>query len=78
MLLTLHQLDAVIDQVRVEVLDLLLCELHLLEALDDLVVGEEALVDALGDELVKLLDVRKRDVDGEHGTSAFSQLAGRG
>jgi hypothetical protein len=76
-LLALHELDAVVDEVRVEVLDLLLRELDFLEALDDLVVREEALLDSLGYELVQLLDVRKRDIYGEHGTSAFT-LAGRG
>jgi hypothetical protein len=68
-LLPLHQLDGVVDQVRVEVLDLLLCELDFLEPGDDLVVGEEPLLEPVLDELVELFDVRERDVDGEHLTS---------
>jgi hypothetical protein len=67
-LLALHQLDAVVDQVRVEVLDLLLGELDVLEPLDDLVVGEEALFDSVGDELLEFFDVGQRDIDGEHGS----------
>ena len=58
-LLALDELDAVIDQVRVEVLDLLLGEIDVLEALDDLVVGEDPLVEPLLDELVELLDLRQ-------------------
>src|SRR5215212_3013943 len=64
--LALHQLDRVVDQVRVEVLDLLLGELDLLEAGHDLVVGEKPLLQTVLNELVELFDVRKRDVDGEH------------
>src|SRR4029450_1186496 len=67
--LALHQLDGVVDQVRVEVLDLLLRELDLLEARHDLVVGEEPLLQTVLYQLVKLFDVGKRDVDGEHLTS---------
>src|SRR4029450_4999898 len=67
--LALHQLDGVVDQVRVEVLDLLLRELDLLEARHDLVVGEEPLLQTVLYQLVKLFDVGKRDVDGEHVTS---------
>src|SRR5215212_8095967 len=63
--LALHQLDRVVDQVRVEVLDLLLGELDLLESGDDLVVGEKPLLQTVLNELVKLFDVGKRDVDGE-------------
>ena len=62
----LDELDPVVDQVRVEVLDLLLRELDLLEARDDLVVAQEALLEALGDELVQLFDIRQRDIDGQH------------
>jgi hypothetical protein len=72
-LLALHELDPVIDEVRVEVLDLLLRELHFLETGHDLVVREEALLDAFSNELVELFDVRQRDVYGEHATSAFSR-----
>ena len=68
MLLALDELDAVVDQVRREVLELLLRELDLLDARDDLVVGEEALLLARLDELVQLLDLGKRDVDREHMT----------
>src|SRR5436309_1572912 len=63
--LTLHQLDPVVDQVRVEVLDLLLRELDILEPGCDLVVVEDAFLDAFLDEYLQLLDVRKRDVDGQ-------------
>ena len=73
MLLTLHQLDPVIDEIGVEVLDLLLSQLHFLDTRHDLVVGEEALLDAVCNELVELFDVRQRDVYGEHATSAFSR-----
>ena len=66
-LLALDELDRVVDQVGVEVLDLLLRQLDLLEAGDDLVVGEEALLLAVLDELVELLDVWQGDIDGEHG-----------
>ena len=62
----LHQLDAVVDQVGVEVLDLLLGEVDFLEPRDDLVVGEESLVLSIGDELVQLLDLGQGDVDLEH------------
>jgi hypothetical protein len=42
--LALHQLDGVVDQVRVEVLDLLFGELDLLEARHDLVISEKPLL----------------------------------
>ena len=66
MLLALDEVDAVLGQVRVEVLGLLLRQLHVLEPVGDLVVGQEAFLPPLGDELVELFDFRKRDVDGEH------------
>ena len=72
-LLPLDELDRVVDQVGVEVLDLLLRELDLLEPGDDLVVGEKALLLSLLDELLELFDLGESDVDGEHGTSAFSR-----
>ena len=56
-LLALEQLDAVVDEVGVEVLDLLLGEVDLLEPGDDLVVGEEPLLLPFLDELVEFLDV---------------------
>ena len=68
MLLALDELDPVVDQVRREVLELLLGELDLLDARDDLVVGEEAFLLARLDELVQLLDLGKGDVDREHQT----------
>ena len=52
-----------VDQVRREVLELLLREIDVLERLDDLVVGEEPLLLPLLDELVELLDVRKGGFD---------------
>ena len=51
-LLALHELDPVIDEIRVEVLDLLLRQLHFLDTRHDLVVGQEALLDAVCYELV--------------------------
>src|SRR3989442_1296959 len=78
--LALHQLDPVIDEVRVEVLDLLLRELDVLEPGCDLVVVENALLETFLDELLKLLDLRKGDVDGEQRrlTSRLSRVGGRG
>ena len=66
MLLPLHQLDSVVDEVRVEVLDLLLRELDVLEPVDDFVVGQEATFDAGLNELLEFLDLRESDIDGEH------------
>ena len=65
-LLALDELDAVVDQVRREVLELLFGELDLLEPGDDLVVGEKALFLPGLDELLQLLDLGKGDVDREH------------
>ena len=64
-LLALDEVDAALDQVCVEVLDLLLRELDVLEPLDDLVVAEESLLVTVGDELLELFDLGKRDIDGE-------------
>ena len=74
-LLALDELDAVVDQVRREVLELLLGELDLLEPGDDLVVGEEALLLAGLDELVQLLDLGKGDVDREQLTPTSDSSA---
>ena len=68
-LLALDQLDRVVDQIRIEVLDLLYGEIDLLEARDDLVVGEEALLVCVLYQLVQLFDVREGDVDCEQLTS---------
>jgi hypothetical protein len=57
----------VVDQVRREVLDLLLGEIDLLEGADDLVVGEKPFLLAVLDELLQLLDVRKGNFGREHG-----------
>ena len=62
----LHELDAVVDQVGVELLDLLLREFDLLEPRDDLVVGEEPLVLSIRDEPVQFFDLGQGDVDLEH------------
>ena len=67
MLDALVELDRVVDQVRVEVLDLLLRELDVVEARDDLVVREEPLLEPLLDEAVELLDLGESDIDGQHG-----------
>jgi hypothetical protein len=64
--LAFDELDGMVDQVGVEVVDLLLRELHFLERRRDLVVREEPLVLAVLDELLELFDLRKSDVDGEH------------
>ena len=66
-LLALDQLDRVVDQIGVEVLDLLFRQVDLLEAGDDLVIREEALLLTVLDEFLELLDLRQGDVDGEHG-----------
>src|SRR6266566_8277658 len=55
-LFALDELDAVVDQVGGEVLQLLLAELELVDPGDDLVVGEEALLFPGLDELLQLLD----------------------
>ena len=47
-------------------LDLFLRELDVFERVDDLVVGEKALLLSFGDELLKLFDLGKRDINGEH------------
>ena len=59
MLLPFDELDAVVDQVRVEVFDLLLREIDLFETLHDLVVGENSFFEPILDELVQLLDLRQ-------------------
>ena len=56
-----------VDQVRVEVLDLLLRELDLFEPGDDLVVREESSLETVLDEALQLLDFGKSNVDGQHG-----------
>src|SRR5207248_730900 len=60
------ELDRMVDQVRVEVFDLFLRQVNFLETRDDLVVGQESLLLAVLDELLKLLHLRKCDVDSEH------------
>ena len=60
------QLDRVVDQVRVEVLDLLLRELDVVEPGHDLVVREETALETLLDEALELLDLGKSDIDGQH------------
>ena len=61
------ELDRVVDQVRVEVLDLLLRELDVVESRDDLVVREEPLLEPLLDQALELLDLGEGDIDGQHG-----------
>src|SRR5207302_7857506 len=75
--LPLDQLDRVVDQVRVEVLDLLLRELDVFEPGDDLVVGEEAFLLPVLDELLEFFYIWEGDVDGEHGPR-LSALGGTG
>ena len=67
MLDPLVELDRVVDQVRVEVLDLLLRELDVVEPGDDLVVREEPLLEPLLDQALELLDLGEGDIDGQHG-----------
>ena len=61
------ELDRVVDEVRVEVLDLLLRELDVVEPGDDLVVREEALLEPLLDQALELLDLGEGDIDRQHG-----------
>jgi hypothetical protein len=65
-LFSLDEVDAVVDQVRVEVLDLILGEFDILEPCRDLVVVEEPLLETVLNELLQLLNVRKRDLESEH------------
>ena len=67
MLDAFEELDRVVDQVRVEVLDLLLRELDVVEPGDDLVVREEPLLEPLLDQALELLDLGEGDIDGQHG-----------
>src|SRR5512133_2000667 len=64
--LALDELDAVIDQIGVEVFDLLLAELDIVEPRGDLVIVEDALLEAFLNELLELFDLGERDFDGEH------------
>ena len=70
-LLALEQVDAVLDEVGVEVLDLLPGEIDVLEPGNDFIEGQKTLLLALLYELVKLFDVRDGDIDRQHGTSPF-------
>ena len=63
----LVELDRVVDQVRVEVLDLLLRQLDVVETRDDLVVGEEPFLEPLLDQALELLDLGEGDIHGQHG-----------
>ena len=65
-LLTLDEIDALIGEIRVEVLDLLRGQIGSVQCAHDLVVCQEALLLAVLDELLKLVDVWYRDVDREH------------
>jgi hypothetical protein len=56
----------VVDEIRVEVLDLLLGQLDVFEPGDDLVVGEEAFLLSVLYEPVQFFDVGEGDVDCEH------------
>jgi hypothetical protein len=55
-------------------LDLLLGELDVFETGDDLVVGEEALLGAVGDELLELLDLGEGGLDGEQLWHSYLRL----
>ena len=58
-----------VDEVRVEVLDLLFREVDFLEPRDDLVVGEEPFLCSVLYQLVELFDVWEGDVDCEQRAS---------
>src|SRR5204863_802605 len=64
--LALDELDAVIDQIGVEVFDLVLAELDVVETGGDLVVVEDSLLEPFLDELLELFYLGERDLDGEH------------
>ena len=68
-LFAFDELDAVIDQVRREVFDLLFGELDFLESFDDVVVGEKALLFPRLDKLLQFFDVGESNVDSEHLTT---------
>jgi hypothetical protein len=70
--LALDELDAVVDQVGVEVFDLLLGELDLVEPGGDLVVVQDSLLEPLLNQLLEFLDLGERDFDGEHRPPRFS------
>ena len=74
--LALDELDAVVDQVRVEVLDLLLRELDVVEPRGNLVVVEDPFFQTFLDELLKLFNLRERDLDGELRPPLSSRLSG--
>src|SRR5438128_1600353 len=76
--LAFDELDAVVDQVRVEVLDLLLAELDILEPRGNLVVVEESFLETVLDKLLQFFDVGERDVDGQHVAATSGLDGGRG
>src|SRR6185437_6801768 len=65
--LGVQELDVVVQQVGVEVLELFLRELDLLQRGRDLVEGEIALLVSFLDQGLELFDLRKRDIDSQHG-----------
>ena len=65
-LLALDELDAVVDQIGGEILDLLFCQLDFLDALDDVVIGEEPFLLSRRNELLQFFDVGESNIDGEH------------
>ena len=65
--LGIQELDVVLDQVRVEVLELFLGELDLLERRRHLVVRQIALFLTLLNQPLQLFNFRERDLDGQHG-----------
>jgi hypothetical protein len=64
--LTRGEVDAVIDQIGVEIFGLLLGDLHVLERRGDLVVAEEPFLQTLLRQSLELFDIREGDLDSEH------------
>ena len=73
-LLPLDELDTVVDQVGGEILDLLFGELDLLDPVDDLVVGEESLLETVPNEPVQLLEIDTTIPPPPHGEIALRAL----
>src|SRR6184192_1269371 len=64
--LAFDELDAVIDQIGVEVFDLVLAELDVVEPRGDLVIVDDSLLEPFLNELLEFFYLGERDFDGEH------------
>ncbi len=60
------EIDAVIDQIGVEIFGLLLGDFRVLERRGDLVVAEESFLQTLLRQSLELFDIREGDLDSEH------------